>query len=142
MKENGLTLQYASDVLKADREIVLEAVKNSGDALEWASDELKADKEIILEAVKKNGCSLQYASDELIADREIALTAIEKIILLVDGSYRRRNGYFSTTLTLQEHESKISDLWCEYYIPEKLLQNRMFMDLVHRFIEEIRTNER
>ena len=50
MKENGLTLQYASDVLKADREIVLEAVKNSGDALEWASDELKADKEIILEA--------------------------------------------------------------------------------------------
>ena len=91
VKENGLTLQYASDELKADREIVLEAIRNSrGHALEWASNELKGDREVVLEAVNKSGRNLQYASEALKADPEIALAAMEDIVSHADNSYRRR----------------------------------------------------
>jgi len=142
VKENGSTLQYASDVLKADREIVLEAIRNSrGDALEWASNELKGDREIVLEAVSKYGSNLQYASDKLKADPEIALTALEKIVMFCDNSYCRRNGYFGTTKTLDEHLDIMSEVWQEY-IPQKLGVHEGFLKIADKFSEEIRTNER
>ena len=58
---NSYILKYASDRLKDDKDIVIEAVKNNGFALEFASDRLKNDKEIVLEAVKQNRYSLRYA---------------------------------------------------------------------------------
>ena len=60
---------------RADREIVLAAVKKDGQALRYAADELKADREIVLAAVKKYGRALNYASDELKKDKEIILAA-------------------------------------------------------------------
>ncbi len=47
MKNNGYALDAASDELKADKEVVMAAVKNYGEALEHASEELKADPEIL-----------------------------------------------------------------------------------------------
>jgi len=51
VKKNGYALEYASDKLKHDREIVLEAVKSRGHALEYASEELKNDKKIVQTAI-------------------------------------------------------------------------------------------
>lgn len=45
--EGGHALQYASEELKSDREVVLEAVEQSGYALEFASKKLQKDKEIL-----------------------------------------------------------------------------------------------
>ncbi len=39
-------LEYADNSLKADREVVLEAVKSNGHALEYASFELQNDPEL------------------------------------------------------------------------------------------------
>ena len=50
-------------VLKADKEVVLEAVKQDRNALQFASEKLKADKEVVLEAVKQNGWVLKFASE-------------------------------------------------------------------------------
>ena len=36
-------------------EVVLQAVKNSGCALKYASEELKADREVVLQSVTNNG---------------------------------------------------------------------------------------
>lgn len=77
-KRNGSPLQFASDRLKNDKEIVLEAVKANGYALQFASDELKSDKEIVLKAVKESGYALKYASDELKNDIEIVLEAVKE----------------------------------------------------------------
>ena len=55
-KQLGKTLYYwdaASDELKDDKELVMEAVTNDGGALEFASDRLKADREILMKAVEK-----------------------------------------------------------------------------------------
>ncbi len=65
---------------KADREIVLEAVKKDTYALEYASSELKDDKELVLKALSANDseCSgLEYTSERLRDDEDIILTALE-----------------------------------------------------------------
>jgi hypothetical protein len=77
VRDNGRAFEFASDTLKADRELVLEAVKNDGGSLEFASYTLKADREIVLEAVKSYGRALQYASDTLKNDRELVLAAVK-----------------------------------------------------------------
>ena len=52
----GCALEYASEVLKNDKEVVMAAVAEVGRALEYASDELKNDKD-----VKKAAMSLGLA---------------------------------------------------------------------------------
>ena len=51
MTKNGWVLKFASAELRADREIVLAAVKQDGWALAYASAELQADRELILTAM-------------------------------------------------------------------------------------------
>ena len=53
---------------------MLAAVKNWGwgNALEYASDELRNDKEVVLAAVKDCGDALKYASDELKMIRKLS----------------------------------------------------------------------
>ena len=77
VKNYGPELQYASEELRADREVALAAVKNNGDALEYASEELRSDREVVLAAVKESGGAHQYASEELKNDKEVVLTAVK-----------------------------------------------------------------
>ena len=58
-------LEYASDRLKNNKEIVLEAVKQNGLALEYASDRLKNNEEIVVTAIKQYESALQFASYRL-----------------------------------------------------------------------------
>lgn len=44
---------------------VLEAVKIRGYALEFASEELRGDREVVLEAIKKNVFMFEYTSYDL-----------------------------------------------------------------------------
>jgi hypothetical protein len=89
--DGGYELQYADDTLKADREVVLEAVREFGYALNDADDTLKADREVVLEAVKNDGSALQYADDTLKADREVVLEAVKndcRALLYTNDSLR------------------------------------------------------
>jgi hypothetical protein len=49
--------------------VVLAAVKKNGAALEFASESLRNDKEVVLLAVKNIGWALYYASEELKNDK-------------------------------------------------------------------------
>jgi CxxC motif-containing protein len=71
VKQNGYSLEYASEELKNNKEVVLEAVKQNGYSLHYASEELKNNKEVVLEAIKQNGNSLCYASEELKNNKEV-----------------------------------------------------------------------
>ena len=64
--------------IQGDREIMLEAVKQSGIALLFASPPLKNDREIVLETVKNNGGAIQWAHEDMYNDLEIVRTAREK----------------------------------------------------------------
>ncbi len=76
VKACGYSLQYASPELQADKEVVLKAVRTDPFALAHASPELRADKELVLEAVKIERSALEYASPELLADKEVVMTAL------------------------------------------------------------------
>ena len=76
----GNALMWASAALQADREVVMAAVKQNGDALipRFASAALKADREVVMAAVAQNGDALVNASDALKADREVVLAAVKQ----------------------------------------------------------------
>jgi hypothetical protein len=67
----GSALQYADRALKADREIVLAAVKKDGSVLKHASKSLQADREVVLAAVKHWRGALEYAASALQHDKEL-----------------------------------------------------------------------
>jgi hypothetical protein len=74
-KEEGI----APDPQRSDRDVVLAAVRHDGYALQFASDELKDDKEIVLTAIETyEGDVLEYASERLKDDRETVLAAVRR----------------------------------------------------------------
>ena len=78
VQENWRALAYVTHSVRADRDVVLTAVRNSrGDALEYAADELKADRSLILNAVRTVPSVWRFATDELQADRDFAMAVLE-----------------------------------------------------------------
>ena len=49
----------------------LDTVKQNGASLQKASEELKGNREVVMQAVKQDGLALQHASEELRCDREV-----------------------------------------------------------------------
>lgn len=101
-KDAGYQILFASDRLKKDREIAIEALCSDHLAWTYIKDEFKNDKNYLIEvlprnpyilanvlpefkddkdlvllAVKTNGYVLEYASDRLKNDREVVLAAID-----------------------------------------------------------------
>ena len=74
VSNNGRALQYASEELKADKEVVMAAVTNDGLALQYASEELRADKEVVKPFIKTHcfRLCLSELKDSLI-DRTVKL---------------------------------------------------------------------
>ena len=64
--------------LRADKEVVLAAVKNSGAQLKFASTELRADKEVVLAAVENKDFAIQFASDELQKDKDVIRISMKR----------------------------------------------------------------
>ena len=79
VKINEYALQYASDELKDDKEIVLASIKNEPFTLFIASERLQNDKELNIEVVKMQGILIFDLSDELRKDEDIFNTAVKSI---------------------------------------------------------------
>lgn len=77
VSQAGEALQFASDRLKGDKEIVLRAVTKDGSMLKYASTELRQDFDTVLAAVKSNGVALKYGSKALQNDKEVVRVAVE-----------------------------------------------------------------
>ena len=57
----GFSIQFASERLRDNKNLALEAVKSSGYNLKYLSKRLKKDKSIVLKSLQKNAYSLKYA---------------------------------------------------------------------------------
>ena len=57
--------------MKDDREIALAAIHNNPEALEYVSDRLKADREIVYDSVSEVGWTYCYAKENLLNDKEL-----------------------------------------------------------------------
>ena len=67
--QRGFALQWAE--LRADRDVVLSAVRKNGGALRYTSAELKADQDVVAAAVQQTVHALQFASAELRASFDV-----------------------------------------------------------------------
>jgi hypothetical protein len=82
----GLSLFYASEELKSDKEVVLAAVKQNGNALLYASDDIKSDKEVMLEAVIQDENALYFVSDDLKSDKDVVFAAASQDLYAIRHS--------------------------------------------------------
>jgi len=75
--KNGYPLYQASEGMRNNKKVVLEAVKCHAGALEYASEGIQDDKAFVLEALVQNGEALQYPSQRLRGDRDCVLRAVQ-----------------------------------------------------------------
>jgi lambda repressor-like predicted transcriptional regulator len=134
VKQHGASLYYASEELRADREIVMAAVtsyNNQWQTLVRASEELRADREIVMAAVKRDGRSLAYASEELRADREVVMAAVRQHgISLESASEELRADREVVMAALMRNGDAMqfaSDVDALYYASDELRADREFM---------------
>ena len=73
----GKCLQYASNELKKDRDIVLEAIKRDGTSLMFANPKFQNDEEIVKIAIEKDGRALAFVNDKFKDNKEIVLKAVK-----------------------------------------------------------------
>jgi hypothetical protein len=72
-------LEFVPEKFRADRDIVLEAVKNTGLAIRYASRSLRNDRDIAFFVIKGNPFGINvfdYINDSLKNDRELMLLAV------------------------------------------------------------------
>jgi Domain of unknown function (DUF4116) len=74
----GMPMKYASNRLKANKEIALLSIKKDRfcSAYQYLSEALRADKEVALVATKAQGMSLSHSSKELQDDKDVVLMAV------------------------------------------------------------------
>lgn len=72
------TVCYASEKLKADKEVMLESCKNYGQALYYASEDLRDDEDVVKAAVANKGIIIKYASYRLRNQKQIAEIAMNQ----------------------------------------------------------------
>merc|ERR1719270_1581182 len=72
-------LQLASEELRSDREVALEAVRLDGRALGSCAEELWYDRELMLEAVRSSGLTLGLVSARRAAGQ--ALRAYKELVI-------------------------------------------------------------
>ena len=106
VKQDNSVLKYVSERLKNEKEVVLEAVKQDGCVLQYLSERLKNDKEVVLEAVKQQGYALKYTSERLKNDKEVVLEAInQNVFALKYASKRLENDKELVFLALKKEVS-------------------------------------
>eukprot|EP00405_Crypthecodinium_cohnii_P036553 CAMPEP_0206537136 /NCGR_PEP_ID=MMETSP0325_2-20121206/7151_1 /ASSEMBLY_ACC=CAM_ASM_000347 /TAXON_ID=2866 /ORGANISM="Crypthecodinium cohnii, Strain Seligo" /LENGTH=595 /DNA_ID=CAMNT_0054034453 /DNA_START=436 /DNA_END=2223 /DNA_ORIENTATION=- len=77
VKSNCQALAHAADALRVDKELALQAVKcRCKDLAFIARDEWKQDREVVLEAAKQSGWALRHVSADFRDDKEIGLAAV------------------------------------------------------------------
>jgi SpoVK/Ycf46/Vps4 family AAA+-type ATPase len=116
-------LQYASEILKNDREIVLESVKSDAASLEYAASELIYDRDFISDLIKINISALEYVPKKLFAERSF-------IELLVRVNIETLE--FVSKELLQDSDFVFDlvniDISVLKYIPKEDLEERSFVE--------------
>jgi len=77
VKYNKGTLTFASDRLKNDEDVVLNAVSNEFTDFMLASDRLKNDKKFIIKCLKISGGVLQLVATKFKSDKDVVTQAIK-----------------------------------------------------------------
>mmetsp|Transcript_152045 Transcript_152045/g.269448 ORF Transcript_152045/g.269448 Transcript_152045/m.269448 type:complete len:351 (-) Transcript_152045:85-1137(-) len=78
VQHDPLSLQFASSDLKADKELVMCAVKLRWQALQHASYELQSDQDVVRAALAQTPLALQFAADNIKNNRDLVLEVVKQ----------------------------------------------------------------
>lgn len=101
VNKNGEALRFASEAVRADKEVVMAALRGNGLCLKFAADTLKADKEVVMLAVDQEGnheATLAFASAALQADMAMITAATGKRVAPVHAEERLPEGRYEAEL--------------------------------------------
>jgi hypothetical protein len=73
---DGLLLQFASETLQSNKNVGMIAVTNDGMSLQWCSDGLKTDEDVLTAAIKEDGMALSFTRLSIIR-RDLCILALE-----------------------------------------------------------------
>jgi hypothetical protein len=146
--KNGKNLNFASDELKKDEDVVLAALKDDPESIIFVDEELLQNKEFLLKAVKSNamkqipkgmfmnekefvlklvqikGIMLKFASENLRDDKEIVLGAVGNWNSLSYASERLRNDEEVVLQTVKLFPS------CIHFIKDNLQTNEFLIKAI------------
>ena len=130
---DGNNLEFASERLKKDREVVKAAVSNYGLALKYADQTLKKDYEIATLAIVNDGVAIKYV-DESIIDEIMVENAIQfsggKSILWYLGTKFRSNAKIAM-LAIESNLDEVNN------IDESLYSNIGFINQLHSYLKHL-----
>jgi len=129
VRRDPLTLRFAADALRDDLEFMTTLVKTNATHLQYASDKVRADYGVVLAAVQKHGTCLQYASDILKSDKKLVLTALQSYQGDYEGSPLRFASYEVMTdreVVLKAMEKDVCILRSSWF-PDELKADRAIM---------------
>lgn len=131
---NHRAYQFASEALRGDREVLELAFKSESHrsrvkALKWASQELKADKEMVLISVTLDGMSLQYAAEELKDDLEIVQRAVMHAGRAIQFASQRLRSDRELALLAIQQDSRAFD-----YLEPELKEDPKFVEVHEKHV--------
>ena len=77
IKDKTSILEYVSEEITNNKEIMMKIIANNGMAIQYASKELRNDYDIVMLAVKSTGYAIEFAGDELKSDINIQKEALK-----------------------------------------------------------------
>jgi len=99
VRQDGLSLEFADQMLKNDRAIVIAAVRQNGLALRFAGPMLKKDYEIVMVAVEQcGGVAFEYADPMLKQSRRCILDALQHREPVCDAVKKKSHAYLGAGL--------------------------------------------
>jgi tetratricopeptide (TPR) repeat protein len=79
VNNNYTALRFASHAIKSNPDIILELVKQKAHILEYADSSIKGNYDLVLEAVKQNGSCIIHASTALQKNKAIIQASIKQL---------------------------------------------------------------
>ena len=76
--QNGRALQFAGPIFQEDFDVVVAAVRNDGNALEFALPALQANPTIAMTAIRSNVHAMRFVSSELRDNRAVILLFVDQ----------------------------------------------------------------
>ena len=123
IEKRGIVLWTTTPSIRANKEVVLAAVKQDGYALQHASFALRMDKEVCLAAVRcKNTFALPYCSYDMQNDKQVVCASMAHCPDTFDHtSFRLRYG------GLQRYVNGLDDVYasfCEFDLCQRVVMRR------------------
>ncbi len=126
IRVHGASLQFASDRLRADKDVVIAAIENNG-YLKYAALDLRNDREFVRRCVRIKPRSIEHVGEELENDQQFILSVLQangKCWKFIPSRYTKDEQFMSEAI---RQACKSTSKALRQHIHHSLRQNFLFL---------------